>query len=80
MAANLLSQKVWRVKICFEMYYHRKGSENDPTTVLCKTDYYGCSACNLTSCFTGRSCTSHAIQAKFLRANALGTVSDSDIK
>lgn len=71
---NILTGLVYCADCRKKMYNHRKGSEYDPNTGLYKTDYYGCSTYNLTRYFTGWSCTSHAIQTKFLRALILDTI------
>ena len=71
---NILTGLVYCADCGKKMYNHRKGSEYDPATGLYKTDYYGCSTYNLTRYVTGRSCTSHAIQTKALRALILDTI------
>ena len=71
---NILTGLVYCADCGRKMYNHRKGSEYDPVTGLYKTDYYGCSTYNLTRYVTGRSCTSHAIQTKALRALILDTI------
>lgn len=71
---NVLTGLVFCADCGQKMYNHRKGSEYDPVTGLYKSDYYGCSAYNLTRYVTGRSCTSHAIQTKALRALILDTI------
>ena len=71
---NILTGLVYCADCGRKMYNHRKGSAYDPTTGLYQTDYYGCSTYNLTRYFTGRSCTSHAIQTKVLRALILDTI------
>lgn len=71
---NILTGLVYCADCGKKMYNHRKGSEYDPSTGLYKSDYYGCSTYNLTRYVTGRSCTSHAIQTKALRALILDTI------
>ena len=71
---NILTGLVYCADCGKKMYNHRKGSAYDPATGLYQTDYYGCSTYNLTRYVTGRSCTSHAIQTKFLRALILDTI------
>ena len=71
---NILTGLVFCADCGRKMYNRRKGSEYDPATGLYKTDYYGCSTYNLTRYVTGRSCTSHAIQTKALRALILDTI------
>ena len=71
---NVLTGLVFCADCGQKMYNHRKGSEYDSVTGLYKSDYYGCSTYNLTRYVTGRSCTSHAIQTKALRALILDTI------
>ena len=71
---NVLTGLVFCADCGQKMYNHRKGSVFNPETGLYATDYYGCSTYNLTRYVTGRSCTSHAIQTKALRALILDTI------
>ena len=71
---NVLTGLVFCADCGQKMYNHRKGSAFNPETGLYATDYYGCSTYNLTRYVTGRSCTSHAIQTKALRALILDTI------
>ena len=71
---NILTGLVFCADCGKKMYNRRKGKSFDPATGLYKEDYYGCSTYNLTRYFTGRSCTSHAIQTRMLRGLILETI------
>ncbi len=71
---NILTGLVFCADCGKKMYNRRKGKSFDPATGVYKEDYYGCSTYNLTRYFTGRSCTSHAIQTRMLRGLILETI------
>ena len=71
---NILTGLVFCADCGKKMYNRRKGKSFDPATGLYKEDYYGCSTYNLTRYFTGRNCTSHAIQTRMLRGLILETI------
>ena len=71
---NILTGLVFCADCGTKMYNRRKGKSFDPATGVYKEDYYGCSTYNLTRYFTGRSCTSHAIQTRMLRGLILETI------
>ena len=71
---NILTGLVFCADCGRKMYNRRRGKSFDPITGVYKEDYYGCSTYNLTRYFTGRSCTSHAIQTRMLRGLILETI------